>query len=215
MPISASTPRKDGWVPSVKVMVFIGCLLPLLRLSWLVLETEVVNPIELITHSTGTWTLVWLLVTLSISPARQLSGWGSVLRFRRMLGLYAFFYGTLHLMTYVWLDQFFDWAHILKDIAKRPFITVGFAALVLMTPLAVTSTQGWIKRLKKRWGQLHKLVYLVAPLGVLHYWWLVKRDITQPAIYASVLGVLLAFRAWKKCRVLWQHRLAIHSAGQK
>ncbi|MEN3812175.1 protein-methionine-sulfoxide reductase heme-binding subunit MsrQ, partial [Chromobacterium piscinae] len=122
------------------------------------------------------------------------------LKCRRMLGLFAFFYASLHFTTYIWLDQFFDWHHILKDIAKRPFITVGFAAIVLMSPLALTSTQGWMRRLKRNWGKLHRLVYPVAILAVTHYWWLVKKDITQPLIYAAALAVLLGLRLWWRAR---------------
>ncbi|VEB40691.1 Flavocytochrome yedZ [Chromobacterium violaceum] len=135
-----------------KVLLFIACLLPLSRAAWIVLSGEAVNPVEFITRSTGTWTLVWLLATLSMTPLRRLSGQAWPLKCRRMLGLFAFFYASLHFATYVWLDQFFDWPHILKDIAKRPFITVGFAAIVLMSPLALTSTQGWMRRLKRNWA---------------------------------------------------------------
>ncbi|MFB9156546.1 sulfite oxidase heme-binding subunit YedZ [Chromobacterium violaceum] len=183
-----------------KVLLFIACLLPLARAAWIVLMGEAVNPVEFITRSTGTWTLVWLLATLSMTPLRRLSGQAWPLKCRRMLGLFAFFYASLHFATYVWLDQFFDWPHILKDIAKRPFITVGFAAIVLMSPLALTSTQGWMRRLKRNWGKLHRLVYPVAVLAVVHYWWLVKKDITQPLIYAAVLAGLLGLRAWWRAR---------------
>ncbi|AOZ50533.1 sulfite oxidase heme-binding subunit YedZ [Chromobacterium vaccinii] len=183
-----------------KVLLFIACLLPLSRAAWIVLSGEAVNPVEFITRSTGTWTLVWLLATLSMTPLRRLSGQAWPLKCRRMLGLFAFFYASLHFTTYVWLDQFFDWHHILKDIAKRPFITVGFAAIVLMSPLALTSTQGWMRRLKRNWGKLHRLVYPVAILAVTHYWWLVKKDITQPLIYAAALAVLLGLRLWWRAR---------------
>ncbi|WP_082113647.1 sulfite oxidase heme-binding subunit YedZ [Chromobacterium vaccinii] len=183
-----------------KVLLFIACLLPLSRAAWIVLSGEAVNPVEFITRSTGTWTLVWLLATLAMTPLRRLSGQAWPLKCRRMLGLFAFFYASLHFTTYVWLDQFFDWHHILKDIAKRPFITVGFAAIVLMSPLALTSTQGWMRRLKRNWGKLHRLVYPVAILAVTHYWWLVKKDITQPLIYAAVLAALLGLRLWWRAR---------------
>ncbi|WP_046167355.1 sulfite oxidase heme-binding subunit YedZ [Chromobacterium vaccinii] len=183
-----------------KALLFIVCLLPLSRAAWIVLSGEAVNPVEFITRSTGTWTLVWLLATLSMTPLRRLSGQAWPLKCRRMLGLFAFFYASLHFTTYVWLDQFFDWHHILKDIAKRPFITVGFAAIVLMSPLALTSTQGWMRRLKRNWGKLHRLVYPVAILAVTHYWWLVKKDITQPLIYAAALAVLLGLRLWWRAR---------------
>ncbi|MEO4028848.1 sulfite oxidase heme-binding subunit YedZ [Chromobacterium vaccinii] len=183
-----------------KALLFIVCLLPLARAAWIVLSGEAVNPVEFITRSTGTWTLVWLLATLAMTPLRRLSGQAWPLKCRRMLGLFAFFYASLHFTTYVWLDQFFDWHHILKDIAKRPFITVGFAAIVLMSPLALTSTQGWMRRLKRNWGKLHRLVYPVAILAVTHYWWLVKKDITQPLIYAAALAALLGLRLWWRAR---------------
>lgn len=183
-----------------KALVFVACLLPLMRTAWIVLNGEAVNPIEFITRSTGTWTLVWLLATLAVTPLRRLAGWNVLQRFRRMLGLFAFFYAALHFTTYLWLDQFFDWHAIVKDIAKRPFITVGFAALLLMTPLAVTSTDGWLRRLKRNWGRLHRLVYAVAILGVTHYWWLVKKDIRQPLIYAAVLALLLGLRLYWRAR---------------
>ncbi|BBF87147.1 membrane protein YedZ [Aquitalea magnusonii] len=196
-PAAARQPARFNWL---KIAVFVLCLLPLARAAWIVLSGDAVNPVEFITRSTGTWTLSFLLITLAISPLRQLSGWGWPLRLRRMLGLYAFFYGSLHLSTYVWLDQFFDWPGMLHDIIKRPFITVGFAAMLLMTPLAITSTQGWMKRLKRNWGKLHQLVYPVALLGVLHYWWLVKKDLTQPMFYAVVLAVLLGWRLYRRLR---------------
>lgn len=183
-----------------KALLFIACLLPLARAAWIVLSGEAVNPVEFITRSTGTWTLVWLLATLAMTPLRRLSGQGWPLKCRRMLGLFAFFYASLHFTTYVWLDQFFDWQHIVKDIAKRPFITVGFAAIALMTPLALTSTQGWMRRLKRNWGKLHRLVYPVAMLAVAHYWWLVKKDLTQPLLYAAALALLLGARLWWRAR---------------
>jgi sulfoxide reductase heme-binding subunit YedZ len=179
-------------------------LWPLGRAAYLVLSGELVNPIEFITRSSGTWTLVFLLLTLSITPLRQLTGWAGWLAYRRMLGLYAFFYACLHLLTYLWLDQFFDWAAIWSDILQRPFITVGMLAFLLLIPLAATSTQAMMRRLKRRWGQLHRLVYLIAVLAVVHYLWLVKKDLTEPLIYAAVLAVLLAWRVVKR----WQARRA-------
>ncbi|WP_233492902.1 protein-methionine-sulfoxide reductase heme-binding subunit MsrQ [Chromobacterium sp. ATCC 53434] len=187
-----------------KVLLFVACLLPLARAAWIVLSGAAVNPVEFITHSTGTWALVWLLATLAMTPLRRLSGWAWPLRCRRMLGLFAFFYASLHFTTYVWLDQFFDWPHIVKDITKRPFVTVGFAAVALMTPLALTSTRGWMRRLGRNWGRLHRLVYPVAVLAVVHYWWLVKKDISQPLIYAAVLAALLGLRVWWS----WRRRSA-------
>lgn len=187
-----------------KPLLFLICLLPLGRLVVLAFGNGLgANPIEFITRSTGTWTLVFLLITLSVTPLRRLSGRSDLLRFRRMLGLFAFFYACLHFMTYIWWDQFFDWAAILKDVAKRPFITMGFAAFVCLIPLAVTSNKGMMRRLGRRWQQLHRLIYPIAAAGVIHYWWLVKRDITQPAIYAAVLSLLLGYRAvvWWRGRV--------------
>lgn len=180
----------------IKAAVFIAALGPLARLiAGFFLDALGANPIELITRSTGTWTLVFLLITLAVTPLRRATGMSWLLRLRRMLGLFAFFYGSLHFTTYIWLDQFFDVAAIVKDIVKRPFITLGFAAFVLMIPLAVTSANAMVKRLgAKRWLALHRLIYVLAILAVIHYWWLVKRDITQPAIYASVLALLLGAR---------------------
>ena len=184
----------------IKAMVFLLCLLPLGRAAYIVLSGEAVNPIEFITRSTGTWTLVFLLLTLAITPLRRLSAYTQLIRLRRMLGLYAFFYASLHFTTYLWLDQFFDVAAIIRDITKRPFITVGFAAFMLLIPLALTSTDAMMRRLKRNWGRLHKLVYGIALLGVLHYWWLVKKDLTQPLIYAAILGLLLGLRLWWRWR---------------
>ncbi|QZA79120.1 sulfoxide reductase heme-binding subunit YedZ [Deefgea tanakiae] len=180
----------------LKPLVFIVCLLPLLRAA--LLFSDSVNPIEFITRSSGTWALVGLLVTLSITPLRQITGWSRLIQLRRMLGLFAFFYAVLHFVTYIWLDQFFDLNAIVNDIVKRPFITVGFAAFLLLMPLAITSTNGWMRRLKRNWGRLHRLIYLIAPLAVIHYLWLVKKDLTQPIIYAVVLAVLLAWRLWRR-----------------
>jgi sulfoxide reductase heme-binding subunit YedZ len=153
------------------------------------------NPIEAITRATGVWTLRFMLITLAVTPARWLTGWNDIIRVRRMLGLFAFFYGSLHLLTYVWLDQFFDWAAIVKDVAKRPFITAGFSAYLLLVPLAITSTAGMIRRLGgRRWRRLHRLAYATAALGVVHYWWLVKADIRPPRNYAILLAMLLLVR---------------------
>lgn len=178
-----------------KLWVFGVCLLPLVRLIVLAGSGGLgANPIEFITRSTGTWTLVGLLVTLSVTPLRRLSGRAELIRYRRMLGLFSFFYACLHFTTYIWLDQFFDPAAIAKDIVKRPFITIGFSAFVLLIPLAATSTHAMMRRLGRRWQQLHRLVYLIAVLGVIHYLWLVKKDMTEPLIYGGVLMLLLAAR---------------------
>ena len=152
------------------------------------------NPVEAITHFTGDWTLRLLLVTLAVTPLRRLTGQAWLVRFRRMLGLFAFFYAVLHFTTYLWLDRFFDLGTIAEDVLKRPYITVGFAAFVLMVPLAITSTQDWIRRLGRRWKRLHRAIYAIGVLGVLHYLWLVKADLLEPAIYAIILAVLLGLR---------------------
>jgi len=180
----------------IKVLVFLACLIPVGRLVGKALTGMLgANPIDVITRSTGTWTLTFLIITLGITPLRRLSGWHVLIRFRRMVGLFAFFYGCLHFMTFIWLDKFFDWHDMIKDIEKRPFITVGFTGFVLMLPLALTSTQGWIRRLGKRWQLLHRLIYVSATAGVVHFWWLVKADLRRPQIYAAVLTALLAYRA--------------------
>jgi sulfoxide reductase heme-binding subunit YedZ len=184
----------------MKIIVFLFCLAPLGRLVWKGFSDGLgANPIEVVTHTTGLWTLRLLAVTLAVTPLRKVLHVPSLIRFRRMLGLFAFFYGVLHLLTYVWLDQFFDVHSIAKDVAKRPFITVGFAAFVLMVPLAVTSTRRMIQRLGgKRWQRLHRLVYVSATAGVVHFLWLVKRDKSEPAMYAAILAILLGYRvtAW-------------------
>ena len=190
----------------LKPAVFLACLLPLARLGWKALGPGLgANPIQVITFSTGTWTLVFLLVTLSITPLRKLTRQYWLIQYRRMLGLFAFFYACLHFTTYIWLDQFFDLSSIKKDIYKRPFITMGFTAFVLMIPLAATSTQWAIRKLGKRWQKLHRLIYFSAAAGVIHYLWLVKIDKRVPLIYASILGILLLYRliVWAKGKVGW------------
>jgi methionine sulfoxide reductase heme-binding subunit len=181
-----------------KPLVFIAALGPLAYLllgAWR--GSLGANPIEAITRSTGLWTLRFMLITLAVTPARWLTGWNDIVRVRRMIGLFAFFYGSLHLLTYVWLDQFFDWAAIAKDVVKRPFITAGFSAYVLLVPLAITSTAGMIRRLGgRRWRRLHRLAYVTAAFGVVHYWWLVKLDTRPPRNYAILLAALLLVRAW-------------------
>jgi sulfoxide reductase heme-binding subunit YedZ len=179
-----------------KPVIFLACLAPLANLAWRALHAELgANPIEAITHSTGTCTLVFLLITLSVTPLRKLTRQYWLINLRRMFGLFAFFYGCLHLTTYVWLDKFFDVHEMLADIAKRRFITAGLAGFVLMIPLALTSTKGWIRRLGgKRWQALHRLIYLSAAAGVIHYIWLVKADLRAPLSYAFVLLVLLGYR---------------------
>jgi sulfoxide reductase heme-binding subunit YedZ len=187
-----------------KPVIFLACLVPLALLVWGALHNSLgANPIEAITHSTGNCTLTFLLITLSITPLRRLTRQYWLIGLRRMLGLFAFFYGTLHLMTYVWLDKFFDVHEMLADIAKRRFITAGMTAYVLMIPLALTSTQWAIRKMGgKRWQALHRLIYFSAAAGVIHYIWLVKADLTKPLEYAAVLGVFMAYRvvAWLAAR---------------
>jgi sulfoxide reductase heme-binding subunit YedZ len=179
-----------------KPVVFLVCLGPLARLGWKAYNSALgANPIEVITHSTGDWTLIFLLVTLAVTPLRKLTGQLWLIRFRRMFGLFAFFYVVLHFLTYIWLDKFFDVHEMLKDIGKRRFITVGFTGFVLLIPLAITSTTGWIRRLGgKRWQKLHRLIYFSAVAGVIHYYWLVKADVRKPLEYALVLALLMGYR---------------------
>ncbi len=181
---------------AAKGLVFLAALIPFVKLAWLGWNDGLgANPIEKITRTTGYWTLTFLMITLTATPLRTLSGWNWPVRWRRMLGLFAFFYACLHFLTYLVLDQFFDWPAIVKDIAKRPYITVGFPAFVMLIPLAVTSTSNMVRRLGgKRWKMLHRLVYVIAIAGVVHFWWLVKKDITEPLQFAAVLTLLLGFR---------------------
>lgn len=180
----------------LKASVFLLALVPLVKLMCNAYRDELgANPIEKITHVTGYWTLTFLMIALSVTPIRLLLGWAWLVRFRRMLGLYAFFYGSLHFLTYLVLDQFFDWPAIVADIAKRPYITVGFPSFVLLIPLAMTSTDAMIRRLGgKRWKALHRLVYVIAMGGVVHFWWLVKKDVSEPMIFASLLALLFSVR---------------------
>ena len=179
-----------------KAVLFLLCLAPLGSLAWRAYFGGLgANPIEYITHSTGDWTLRLLLLGLAVTPLRKLLHRPNLIKFRRMVGLFAFFYGCVHLTTYLWLDKFFDSAEILEDVVKRPFITVGTVSFLAMLPLAITSTAGWIRRLGgKRWQLLHRLVYLSAIAGVVHYFWLVKSDIRLPLLYAGLAGVLLLYR---------------------
>jgi methionine sulfoxide reductase heme-binding subunit len=199
-----SSSKKFGLL---KGAVFLIALLPFLRLlaaAMLDLFGGLgANPIELITRSTGTWTLVFLCLTLSVTPARQLTGFNSLARLRRMLGLFTFFYGSLHFTTYIWFDQWFDLASITKDVWKRPFVTAGFVAFVLMIPLALTSTNAMMKRLGRRWGKLHSLIYFVAPIAIAHFWWHKggKNSYREPIIYGLVIALLLGYRAYKKFKV--------------
>jgi sulfoxide reductase heme-binding subunit YedZ len=188
----------------LRAVLFALALLPLARLVLLgVGDALGANPVEFVIRSLGTWTLVLLLVTLAVTPLRLATGWAWLIRLRRMFGLFTFFYGALHFLAWIGLDQWFDGAAIWKDIVKRPYITVGATALTLMLPLAVTSTNGWVRRLGGRnWLRLHRLVYLIAPLGVLHYWWhkAGKNDTDEPLIYATILALLLGVRLLRWAR---------------
>ncbi len=187
---------------AIKPTVFLACLTPVCILGWnLFTDNLSANPIDDITDTTGTWTLRFLMITLSITPLRKLTGWNNLIQLRRMLGLFAFFYVCLHFITYIWLDKFFEFEEVWKDIEKRLFITVGFTAFVLLIPLAVTSTKGMIRRLGgKHWNTLHKLIYIAAMCGVIHYLWLVKADIQRPLTYGGVLTFLLGYRLYDYLR---------------
>ncbi|MDP2794566.1 MAG: protein-methionine-sulfoxide reductase heme-binding subunit MsrQ [Sulfurisoma sp.] len=192
----------DRQLAALKLALFLLCLLPLGRLGWGAWrDTLGANPIEAIQRGLGSWTLNFLVITLAITPLRRIVGWAWLGRLRRMLGLHAFFYAALHFLGYLWLDQFFDWSAIGRDILKRPFITVGFAAFVLLLPLAATSNRFALGRLGgRRWQALHRSIYPIAIFGVIHYWWLAKRDVATPALYAVAVLLLLGVRA------LWRER---------
>jgi sulfoxide reductase heme-binding subunit YedZ len=179
-----------------KAVLFLVCLGPLAAVIWPFLRGYTIpNPLEFIQHATGDWTLRFLVFTLTITPLRQLAHLPELIRFRRMLGLFAFFYACLHFTTYLWFDKLFDVHEIWKDVYKRPFITVGFVAFTLLIPLAITSTAGWIRRLGgRRWRILHRAIYISAVCGVIHYYWLVKSAVVKPLIYATLVGILLAWR---------------------
>ena len=180
----------------LKTLVFLICLLPLGYYVWGVWQDTLgANPVEAVTRGLGTWTLNFLLITLAIAPLHKFSGWQAVTQLRRMLGLFVFFYACLHLTSYLWLDQFFDWNEIMLDILKRPFITVGMATFVLLIPLALTSNHAAIRRIGiQRWQALHRTLYVIAIGAVVHYSWLVKVDQAQPLIYGGILVLLLGYR---------------------
>ncbi len=186
----------------LKSALFVVALIPLAYLVYRGVNNHLgANPIETINRYTGDWVLRFLMITLAVTPLRKLTGWNSLLRYRRMLGLFAFFYVCLHFLSYVWLDQYFVFADIVKDVIKRPYITVGFASFLMLIPLATTSTNAMIRRLgAKRWQQLHRLVYLIGIGGVVHFLWLVKSDLREPLIYSAILALLLGFRVWDKMR---------------
>jgi len=203
-----------------KVFLFALCLVPLLLLLWHLLllwrngydSALTANPIEYVTHKTGDWTIRFILITLCVTPLRKLLNQPKATRYRRMLGLFAFFYGFLHLMTWMWLDKFFDLPEMLKDVLKRPFITVGMTGFALMVPLAITSTAGWVRRLGfARWQLLHRLVYFSALAGVIHYYWLVKSDVREPLMYGAILAVLMSYRAVMWLRTPAKRRAPVRS----
>lgn len=222
----------DRWIRWVlKPIVFAAGLVPLSLLIWRALSDGLgANPLAEITHETGDWILRFMVITLAITPVRRLIGWNGLIRFRRMMGLYTFFYATLHFLIYVIADRFTGlafldgivaWstarelvASVLDDIYKRPYITVGFIGLVAMIPLAVTSTAGWIRRLGGRnWQRLHRLIYLTAIAGVVHYWWLVKADVFEPAVYAGIVAVLLGFRVVTALKRSRWHRQPVQAGA--
>jgi sulfoxide reductase heme-binding subunit YedZ len=184
---------------ALKAGLFVLALVPFARLAYLTLTQQFVEPLEAITRGTGDWVLYLLCITLAITPLRKLSGWNWVIKLRRMAGLFAFFYAFLHFLAFLWFDHFFDLAEMWRDVVKRPFITVGFTAFVLLIPLAATSTNGMIRRLGgKRWQWLHRLIYLIAPLGILHFWWMKagKHNFTEPFIFGVIVAVLLGLRVY-------------------
>lgn len=194
----SKTPGKV-WLSRFRVILFLLCLIPLIRLLWLGFNDDLTaNPVEFIERSTGYWSLLMLLVTLSLSPIRLLTGRTWQLQYRRMLGLFMFFYACLHITTYLWLDYDFNWVDITKDIVKHPYVLVGASAFLLALPLAITSNNFMIRLLRERWKQLHNLIYLIAILGVVHFLWLVKKDIREPMLYAVILALLLAIRIYYK-----------------
>lgn len=195
----------------LKIGLFALGVLPFIRLIVAVFIDQLgANPVEFITRNTGDWTLYLLCLTLAMTPLRRLTGWNWLIKLRRMTGLFAFFYVALHFTTFLWFDHAFDIVAMIKDVIKRPFITVGFAAFVLLIPLAVTSTNAMVRRLGgKRWQWIHRLIYVIVPLGVLHFWWMKagKNDLFQPMLFALLVLVLLAMR------VVWRYRATARQAG--
>ncbi|MBE9568586.1 MAG: sulfoxide reductase heme-binding subunit YedZ [Proteobacteria bacterium] len=181
----------------VKPLVFLLCLMPFASLVYGAINDDLgTNPVETLTHETGQWALRFLLIGLCITPLRRVLEMNWLIKLRRMLGLFAFFYAVLHFITYIWLDQFFDWAEILIDIPKRPFITIGFVSILLLMPLAFTSSNAMQRRLKKRWSKLHKLVYVIPVLVIIHFTWSLKADFSEPVIYAFVFLTLMLTRVF-------------------
>lgn len=196
-------PRQLFWA---KGTVFGLSLLPLLRLVVLGLQDRLTaNPIEFITRATGDWTLYFLCLTLAVTPLRRATGLNALIRFRRMLGLFTFFYASLHFLTFIWFDHFFDLAEMMRDVLKRPFIAMGFSAFVLLVPLALTSNDRMLRKLGRRWSVLHRLIYVVAIVAVLHFWWMRagKNNFAEPLVMGAVVAVLLALRlVWLRRDVL-------------
>lgn len=189
----ADSPTKR--IQGLKGLIWLFALWPVSRLFYLALNAQLgANPVEFIERSTGTWALVFLLLTLSITPLRRLTGQAWLMAVRRLMGLWMFAYACLHLVSYLWLDYQFAWEDIIQDIAKHPYVLVGASAFILSVPLAATSHQRAIRQLKKRWKTLHRLVYVIAILALLHYWWLVKRDVTEPVLYSVLFASLMAWR---------------------
>jgi len=197
------TPRQLG---ALKLAVFLLALVPITNMAWRIYAGQIVEPLEYLTRGTGDWVLYFLCITLGVTPARKLSGWHWLIRLRRMLGLFAFFYACLHFLCFLWFDHFFDLQEMWKDVLKRPFITVGFTAFLLLVPLAVTSTNAMVRRLGgKRWAWLHRLIYIIAPLGILHFWWMKagKHNFAQPILFGLIVAALLGVRIyWRQARQL-------------
>ena len=197
------TPRQ---LAGIKTALFVLALVPVARLFWLTWTGQFVEPLEAITRGTGDWVLYLLCITLAVTPLRRLTGWNWLVKLRRMAGLFTFFYAFLHFLAFFWFDHFFDLSEMFRDVAKRPFITVGFIAFVLLIPLAVTSTNGMIKRLGgKRWQWLHRLIYLIAPLAILHFWWMKagKNNFTEPIIFGLIVAILLGLRIyWARSKAI-------------
>jgi len=193
--------KQVGWV---KALVFVLALLPFARLVWGTASGAFTDPLAAITQGSGEWALYFLCITLGVTPLRRLSGFNWLLKLRRMIGLFTFFYALVHFIAFLWFDHFFDVAEMFKDVIKRPFILVGFIAFILLIPLAATSTNGMIKRLGgKRWQWLHRLIYLIAPLAILHFWWMKagKNDFAQPILFGLIVAVLLALRVvWSRTK---------------
>lgn len=200
-------------IAAIKAALFLAALLPAVRLFLFALTDRLgANPIEFITRSSGDWTLYFLIFTLLVTPLRRLSKWNWLIKLRRMLGLFAFFYASLHFTTFLWFDHFFDIDEMIRDVVKRPFITVGFSAFLLLIPLAITSTNGMVRRLGgRRWQWLHRAIYVIAPLGILHFWWMKagKHDFAQPILFGTIVALLLLSRVyWNLAQERVQKRAA-------